>query len=109
MVAKFVEKNENLVGRFFEMFLGLSTWALLTSPVWLGILYPAAIVYLLAFFTVYWFYLALKHTIGLIYGYQRYKKEIGIDWWKECKKLDFKPLPDKKTLSPVFKVLVKYG
>jgi len=98
MIKKFVEKNENFVKRFFEISLGSSTWILLTSPIWLGLLYPPAIVYLLAFFTVYWFYLATKHSIGLFYGYAKYKKEIAIDWWESCKKLDFSVLPDKPTL-----------
>ena len=100
MVPQFIEKNENLVKRFFEISLGFSTWALLTSPVWLGFIYPPAMVYLLAFFTVYWFYLASKLTLGLFYGYRRYKKELVVDWWEECKSLDFETLPDKKTLPP---------
>lgn len=98
MLTKFVEKNDNFVRRFFEIFLGLSTWTLLTSPIWLGLFFPPAIVYLLAFFTVYWFYLATKHSLGLFYGYIRHKKEMKVDWWASCKALDFNSLPDKKTL-----------
>lgn len=98
MLKKFVEKNENFVRRFFEISLGSSTWILLISPIWLGLLYPPAIVYLLAFFTVYWFYLASKHTFGLFLGYQKYKKEIKVDWWDKCLNLDFATLPDKPTL-----------
>ncbi|OGC38865.1 hypothetical protein A3K42_00855 [candidate division WWE3 bacterium RBG_13_37_7] len=92
--------NKNFTKRFFEISLGATTWVLLTSPVWLGLLYPPAIVYLLAFFTVYWFYLAIKHFVGLVVGYQRYAKEIKVDWWEQCKKLNFVDLPDKTTLPP---------
>jgi len=98
MVAKFVEKHQKQVHRFFEIFLGLMTWGLLTSPVWLGIIYPEAIVYMLTFFTVYWSYMGLKHTLGLFFGYFRYRKERQNEWWEECKKLDFSELPDKETL-----------
>ena len=92
--------NKNFTKRFFEISLGATTWVLLTSPVWLGLLYPPAIVYLLAFFTVYWFYLAIKHFVGLVVGYQRYTMEIKVDWWEQCKKLNFVDLPDKTTLPP---------
>ena len=103
MIEKLVRKNENAVKRFFEISLGLSTWLLLTSPIWLGFFFPPAIVYLLAFFTVYWFYLSLKHSIGLFHAYRRYVAELKVDWWERCQKLDFSTLPDKKTLPPSLK------
>ncbi|MFC1700355.1 glycosyltransferase [Patescibacteria group bacterium] len=70
------------------------------SPIWLGLLYPPAIVYLLTFLTVYWAYMALKHTAGLIRGYKKFKEEGSVDWYKECRKLGFNNLPDKPTLPP---------
>lgn len=103
MVASFVEKHDRAVGRFFEILLGSLTWGLLTSPVWLGILYPQAIVYLLAFFTVYWFYLAFRHSIGMIKAYQAYAAEAKVDWYQECDNLNFDKLPDKTTLPPSFR------
>jgi len=103
MISKFAEKNEGLVKRFFEISLGLSTWTLLTSPIWLGLFFPPAIVYLLAFFTVYWFYLSLKHSIGLFFAFRRYKAEIKVDWLAKCNALDFTKLPEKKTLPPSLK------
>jgi len=98
-----MQKNQDKVTRFFEILLGLSTWITLTSPVWLGFLYPPAIVYLLAFFTIYWFYISLKHSLGLYFAYKRYIKELKIDWWDECKLLDFSKLPEKKTLPSSLK------
>jgi len=98
MIEKLVERHSRLLSRFFEILLGLMTWTLLISPVWLGILYPQAIVYLLAFFTIYWSYLASKHTIGIVAGYRKYEKELKVAWLKECKKLNFDKLPAKDTL-----------
>ena len=98
MIASFVEKHDRLVHRILEMSLGLMTWSLLTSPIWLGILYPKAIVYMLTFFTVYWSYLAAKHTIGLILGYNNYAREMKVNWLEEYTKLDFANLPDPETL-----------
>ena len=100
MVADFVLKNDRLVQRFLEIALGTMTWSLLTSPLWLGFLYPEAVVYILTFFTVYWSYMCAKHSYGLIMGYRNYKSEISKDWWDVCQKLDFATLPDKPTLPP---------
>ena len=100
MIADFVEKHDRLVHRFLESILGVMTWALLTSPVWLGLIYPQAIVYMLTFFTVYWSFMAFRHTIGMTVGYKNYARELAIDWWAECQKLDFSVLPDKPTLPP---------
>jgi len=97
-MSSFVEKNDRFVHRSLEVLLGVLTWSFLTSPVWLGLLYPPAIVYLLTFLTVYWSYLALRHTIGLFKGYRLYEEEMAQDWYLECRKLDFSKLPDKETL-----------
>lgn len=99
-MEKFIEKYDRQINRFFEIFLGLSTWTLLTSPIWLGLLFPEAIVYILTVLTVYWSYMALKHTIGLGRGYYLYKKEMTENWMQKCTELNFATLPDKSTLPP---------
>jgi hypothetical protein len=100
MMKSFVENNDRFVHRFLEISLGITTWAFLTSPVWLGIFYPQAMVYLLTFLTVYWSYLALRHSIGLFVGYSRYKEEMATNWYLQCQKLNFIELPDRETLPP---------
>lgn len=84
--------------RFFEIVLGVLTWAVVLSPVWLGLLYPQAMVYVLTLLTLYWSYLAVMSTVGLSIGYPKYMKEISINWYEECKKLNFSVLPEKSTL-----------
>jgi hypothetical protein len=93
-----VEKHDKKIHRFLESVPGVLTWTLLLSPIWLGIIYPAAVVYMLTLFTVYWSFLSFRHSIGLYVGYRRYKKEMNTDWMAKCKKLDFSQLPDKPTL-----------
>ena len=95
-----LQQKDKKLHRFLEISLGTLTWLLLLSPIWLGLLYPPAIVYLLTFLTVYWAYMALKHTFGLIRGYRKFKEESVVDWYEECEKLDFNILPDKPTLPP---------
>ena len=84
--------------RFFEVVLGVLTWLVVLSPVWLGLIYPQAMVYFLTLLTLYWSYLAIMNTVGLMVGYPKYKKEISIDWYEECKKLNFAELPERSTL-----------
>lgn len=103
MLKDFVEKNDKQVHRFLEMVPGFLTWALLLSPIWLGVFAPAVIVYMLTFFSVYWVFLATRHTYGIIVGYLMYKKEMGMNWKEEYEKLDYTALPDKSTLPPSLK------
>lgn len=96
----FINKHEKKIHRALEIIPGLFTWIVIFSPVWLGLIYPQALVYFLIFLTVYWCYLAIKGTIGGFLGYKKYKKELAIDWLVECKNLKFEELPDKATLPP---------
>lgn len=98
LLDRILTKYDRQVHRLFEISLGLLTWAFLTSPIWLGILYPAAIVYVLTLLTVYWCYMAFRHSWGLMLGYNRYKDELTKNWLAKCEALDFKVLPDAKTL-----------
>ena len=89
---------QSTLWRFFEVVLGVLTWLVVLSPVWLGLIYPQAMVYFLTLLTLYWSYLAIMNTVGLMVGYPKYKKEISIDWYEECKKLNFAELPERPTL-----------
>jgi cellulose synthase/poly-beta-1,6-N-acetylglucosamine synthase-like glycosyltransferase len=82
-----------------EIIPGLLTWGLILSPIWLGILYPTLVIYMLTFLSVYWAYLAVKHFRGLYIGYKKYQAELTIDWWSECVKLsdNWEALPDPAT------------
>ncbi len=93
-----LEKYDKLVQRVFEIVPGVLTWTVILSPIWLGLIYPRAMVYFLTFLTMYWSYLAVMNTVGLAVGYPKYKKEMEEDWNKKCLGLDFSQLPDKKTL-----------
>jgi hypothetical protein len=91
---------DRILQRILEVVPGILTWSLLLSPIWLGLLYPDLVIYILTFLSVYWTYLAIKHFRGLYVGYKNYKRELGIDWWEECQKLqeNWNDLPDKQTL-----------
>ncbi|PIS22729.1 hypothetical protein COT50_00365, partial [candidate division WWE3 bacterium CG08_land_8_20_14_0_20_41_10] len=93
-------RNDAMLQRVLEIIPGVLTWGLIFSPIWLGILYPELVIYLLTFLSVYWAYLAVKHFRGLYIGYKKHKAELAVDWWEECLKLstDWEKLPDPPTL-----------
>src|SRR4030065_2448921 len=92
-------KNEKVIQRFFEIIPGLLTWIVILSPVWLGLVYPRAMVYFLTFLTLYWSYLAVLNTLVLAVGYPKYKKEMSQDWYQNCKEIDVAKLPDKDEIT----------
>lgn len=98
MIRNWVLKYEEKVQRTLEIIPGLLTWMLLLSPIWIGLIYPSLIIFLLTFLTVFWFYLGIKFTYGAFKGYNIYQNELIIDWFEEVKKLKFKDLPEKETL-----------
>lgn len=81
-----------------EIIPGTLTWGVLLSPVWLGILFPQFIVYILIALTVYWAFMATRHSWGMLKGYGLYKEEMAQDWQKKCQELDFSVLPEPETL-----------
>ena len=98
MIDWLLKEHESKVDRFLEIIPGVLTWSFMLSPIWLGLLYPEAVIFLLAFLTVYWSYMAFKQTMGLLLGYPMYQKELQEDWYQKCKELSFADLPDKDTL-----------
>ncbi len=100
MITRIVKKYDPYVHRLLEILPGFMTWSLLLSPIWLGLLFPQLLVYILISLTVYWAYMATRHSLGVYKGYRKYKREMSTDWFSLCKKLDFSDLPDKVTLPP---------
>jgi hypothetical protein len=98
MIKSFVEKYDKKVHRFLEILPGLLTWSLLLSPVWLGLIFPQAVIFFLTFLTVFWFYLGIKFTYGAFKGYGIYQQELKVKWYEKVKELDFKDLPEKETI-----------
>ena len=98
MIANLVAKHDEKVYRMLEIFIGSTRWLILLSPIWVGIMAPKILVFFLTFLAVFWVYLAIRHSLGMIIGYIRYKRELKVDWYTMCKNLDFSALPDKTTL-----------
>jgi hypothetical protein len=79
MVSEIVEKYDRQLYRFLSFVPGFLTWCLLLSPIWLGLMAPRVVIFYITFLTVFWCYLAIKHTVGVLVGYQRWRKEMAVD------------------------------
>ncbi len=83
--------------RIFEFLPGFGTWLMLLSPIWLGLIAPQIVAIMLAFFSIYWVFMAFMTSTGALIGYYRFKKETSTDWNQKCKDLDFEKLPEPST------------
>lgn len=108
MIASYVEKHDQQVYRIIEVLTAASRWMLLLSPIWMGLFFPKAIVFLLTFFAIFWVYLSFRHSYGMVFGYLRYKRELKVDWYAECKKLDFATLPQPSTIPTSLEEVYHY-
>jgi len=66
--------------RFFEIAFPLTTWLMVTLPLWLSPFHPAVVAYFLLTFTVYFFYKSLTVTIFSTWSYLKLKKMSGVNW-----------------------------
>ena len=98
MLEKFVSKHDKKIHRFLEIVPGFLTWSFLLSPIWLGLIFPELLVYVIICLTVYWAYMATRHSFGMYKGYRAYSQEMATDWASKCYELDFSTLPDSATL-----------
>lgn len=97
-MASFIDRYDRQITRVFEILPALTSWLVLLSPIWLGLLWPTAVAFVLAFLAVYWVYRALVHTVGILVGYRRWQAEEKVDWLERCRKLDWSSLPEPATI-----------
>lgn len=82
-------------------------WVLLLSPVWAGRTIPQIMADFIIVLSVYWFYRACVTTIGVIIGYERYRRARKKDWLQLCNDLSNYELPERESL-PVSQFLPKH-
>lgn len=90
--------KEHILQRFLEIIPGALTWTVLLSPIIFGFFAPGVVIFLLSFFTFYWFYTVFMGLIHTQIGYRKYKKETAQDWYKNILDLDYSKLPNKHLL-----------
>jgi len=71
--------------RLLEILSGLSSWAILTSPLWASFFIPEVVAYFIILFDIYFFYKASLLGINSIRSYLKIKKTNQINWLESMK------------------------
>lgn len=80
-------KNPIIVKRIFEILLPVTTWLIITLPLWLSPFHPAVVAYFILTFDIYFFYKSLSISILSTLSYLKLKRLSRVDWLAEAKKL----------------------
>jgi len=83
----FFTKYPKQLKRIFEILIPLTTWFIITLPVWLSPFHPAVVAYFILTFDIYFFYKSLSTTIFSTISYLKLKRLSQVDWLTHAKKL----------------------
>lgn len=75
-----------LIVRTVEIFLPVTTWLIITLPLWLSPFHPAVVAYFILTFDVYFFYKSLTTAIYSTVSYLKLKQSAKTDWFTQAKK-----------------------
>lgn len=88
----FFLKNPHFIKRLFEIVFPLTTWVIITLPLWLSPFHPAMVAYFILAFDVYFFYKSLTIAVYSTLSYLKLQKLSKINWLAEAKKLNNFPV-----------------
>lgn len=86
MIEKFINRHEKKFLRSLEIAIGLTTWLIITMPVWLSFSHPAIVAYFVLAFDLYWLYKSFVLGFNAIKSYLKVSAHIRIDWRSEAEK-----------------------
>jgi len=73
--------------RILEILIPLTSWLLITMPLWLSFWHPALVAYLIITFDVYWFYKSITLAYYAIRSFLTMTAHIKVDWKSLAEKL----------------------
>lgn len=71
--------------RIVEIAIPLTSWLLITMPLWLSFWHPAVVSYFVIGFIVYWFYKSATLAVNAVRAYFTIKAQMNIDWLAKAK------------------------
>src|SRR3989338_11154993 len=86
IMRRFFLKHPQLINRIVEIIIPLTTWAIITMPLWLSPFHPAVVAYFLLSFNVYFFYKSLTVTIYSTLSYLKLRRLSKIKWLQLARK-----------------------
>lgn len=66
--------------RLWEILPGLTSWTILISPILLSLIFPIAVAYFIIAFDLFWLLKSIRMSLGLVEGYQIFRKAEKVDW-----------------------------
>lgn len=81
------QKYQKLVVRTIEILLPLTSWFLITLPLWLSPFHPAVVAYFILTFDVYFFYKSLTTAVYSTLSYLKLKRYSKVNWYERAKAL----------------------
>ncbi len=80
-----------ILKRFIEIIIPVTTWAIITLPIWLSFFHPAIVAYFILTFDVYFLYKSVYVAVLSTISYLRLQKLSQANWLKKASALpDFK-------------------
>lgn len=73
--------------RIAEIIIPVTTWLVITFPIWLSFFHPALTAYIILAFFLYFFYKSIKSVYYAAIAYDLLKRARKIDWYKKVVKL----------------------
>lgn len=81
-------KNFAKLQRFLEILPGLSVWAILATPFFLGVYYPRQLAFFVIVFDFYWLTKSMMMGAYLVSAHLHMKRDGRINWLERVKKID---------------------
>ncbi|MEK7577330.1 MAG: glycosyltransferase family 2 protein [Patescibacteria group bacterium] len=66
--------------RLFEILIPLTSWLIITMPIWLSFYHPAFVAYLIITFDVYWFYKSITLVTYALRSFVTYTAHATVNW-----------------------------
>ncbi len=93
MFRKFFLTYPNKTTRALEILIPITTYILITLPIWLSLIQPLYAAYFLIFFNIYWLYKSAQLGINSLKSYARLKAAIQTNWLEKARVLpDFEKM-----------------
>ncbi len=79
----FFKKYPQKTTRFIEILIPLTSWLIITMPLWLSFISPEFVGYILITFNVYWFYKSFSLAFSAVRSFITLQAHVKVDWLKE--------------------------
>jgi len=86
-MRRFFLLHETSIQRLLEIAIPLSSWILITMPLWLSFWHPALVAYFIITFDVYWFYKSFTLAMSAVRSYLTIQAHVKLDWKTSASKL----------------------